>query len=65
MELSKDFDVIIRDLLLIKLHAYDFSIRALNLVCNYFNKKKKKKGLRRLRLRPTNSLRENQNDKTT
>ena len=35
MELSKAFDVIIHNLLLTKLHAYDFSfsITALNLVC--------------------------------
>ena len=35
MDLPKAFDTINHDLLLAKLHAYGFSINALNLMCSY------------------------------
>lgn len=40
MELSKAFDIIIHNPLFTKLHAYDFSVSALNPVCSYLKNRK-------------------------
>ena len=42
MNLSKTFDTMNHDLLLAKLHAYGFSINALNLMCSYLKHRKQR-----------------------
>ena len=42
MDLSRAFDIINHNILLAKLHAYGFSVKALNLMCSYLKKRKQR-----------------------